>query len=128
MTLHTPFQISARLLPALRIADAYISLEYAGQNAEGRTIYRYFIDTPKFEHEAADLKSGCSGGTLQEGFASLLSFLGAAAESYQYGGQGGENSDLFPLNVVKWAYQHSDELAGLRFEIEETEQELINEN
>lgn len=54
MKLNTPFLISARLLPALKVADAFISIEYAG-DAGGRQRYRYHIDTPSFEHTGDDL-------------------------------------------------------------------------
>lgn len=109
MILHPPFEIGSRLLPALRVGqDGFISLLAEGQTSEGRTIFRYFIDTPRFEHEAADLNSGVGGCSLQSAFESLLSFLGAA------------NEDLFPANVVEWAYQHSDEIGSLHIDLEET--------
>lgn len=59
----------------------------------------------------------------QEMLATLLTFLGAAAESYSYRqrtGRNGENEDLFPAPVVEWAYQNSDELSMLAMELEET--------
>jgi hypothetical protein len=122
MKLHTPFAISARLMPALQVGGAWISLNLSGnQSRDGRDIYEAWIDLPDgTEHEVTDLRSGCQGGTVQEGFESLLCFLGAAAESYRYAGGGGENVDLFPLPVVKWAAQHSDEIEMLQVEIEES--------
>jgi hypothetical protein len=120
LNIHPPFAISARLCAALQIGEAWISLEYAGVTGDGRTRYRYHIDLPgDFEHTADDLKSGVGGGSLQEGFGSLLSFLGAAAE-------GGENADLFPPRVVKWAHENADEIAALGCEVEE-KQGLIDE-
>ena len=92
-----------------------------GVTGDGRTRYRYHIDLPGgFEHTGEDLKSGVGGGSLQEGFGSLLSFLGAAAE-------GGESADLFPPRVVKWAHENADEIAALGCEVEE-KQGLIDEN
>jgi hypothetical protein len=115
-------------MPAVRIGKAFISLDCGPRNGEGRTVYRAFIDLPDgTEHEITDLRSGCGGGGIQEGMASLLSFLDAAAKSYSYRlrtGKQGENEDLFPLPVVQWAYQFSDEIGMLACELEE-QKELI---
>lgn len=75
MILHTPFQITARLLPGVKVGTGWISIEFAGPTDDGRTRYQYHIDTPKFEHSASDLKSGVGGGSLQDGMVSLLLFL-----------------------------------------------------
>lgn len=123
MTLREPVCITSRLLPGVRVGDASISIEECGATNDGRTRYKYYIDTPAFEYEGSDLKSGVGNGTLQSGLASLLSFLSAAAESYSYQqrtGRAGDNSDLFPAHVTEWAYQHSDELGMLACELDET--------
>lgn len=124
MRLNPPFEISSRLMPSLRIGGAVISLGDGPRNREGRTEYGCFIDLPDgSEHEIKSLRSGCQGGSVQQGFASLLSFLSAAAESYAYRlrtGRQGENEDLFEPVIVEWAYQNSDELSMLALEIEET--------
>ncbi len=129
MILNPPFQISPRLLPALCIrsnhdqACAWISIEEWALTTDGRVRYRYYIDLPDgTEH------SGVGGGTLQEGMASLLSFLRACAESWRYkardGGKG-ENADLFPPAIAEWASQHIDELGLLQCELEQSEETLI---
>ena len=123
MTLNPPFEISARLLAAVRVGDATISITFGKGRYQGRAIYRYYIDTPKFEYSGADLRSGVGGGTLQEGMASLFSFLSAAADSYSYRqrtGASGEKEDLFPAYVTEWAYQNADEIAALACELQET--------
>lgn len=128
MKLHAPFEISARLLPAVRIGKSWISIEAHGETSDGRTRYRYHIDTPDFEYTGSDLKSGVGGGDLAEGMASLLAFLSACAESRSYGertGRAGENADLFPDNVGQWAQAHSDEIGMLQLEIEESQLPLI---
>lgn len=52
MTLHAPFEISARLLPAVRVGtDSWISIQFDGESG-GRTRYRYFIDAPGFKMTA----------------------------------------------------------------------------
>lgn len=113
-------------MPALKVGEAWISLELSGrQSRDGRSIYQCWIDLPDgTEHEITDLRSGCGGGSVLEGFSALLSFLGAAAESYQYRqstGRGGENEGLFEPAIVEWAAGHSDELSMLALELEEGE-------
>lgn len=124
MILHPPFQISSRLLPSLQIGNGTVSLKYERDNREGRMVFRWFIDIPEGEFSEADLKSGVGGASLQDMFGSLLSFLGAAAEAYDYTmrtGRESENEDLFPKPVMEWAYQNSDEITMILDDIEERE-------
>ncbi len=129
MILNSPFLISSRLLPALQVGGATIQLEYSKRDGrDSRTRYQWTIDLPNGqEFTGDDLQSWCQGGSLQNGFASLLSFLSAAAESFRYKGMDGENADLFPATVVEWAAKNSDELSMLSLEIEESEIDLIEE-
>lgn len=117
MTLHPPFQISSRLLPAVRVGNDWISIEFDGQS-EGRTRYRFYIDFGNQGYTANDLRSGVGGGSLQEGMCSLLSFLSACAESFM---SKGDNCDLFPPHVAEWAFQNKDELSMLSCELEENQ-------
>lgn len=128
MQLKPPFEISARLLPSVRIENTWISICFDGKS-EGRAVYRYFIDNPDFEYENNDLRSGVGGCSLQSGMESLLSFLGACAESRRYSrGRdcAGENADLFPDNVGQWAESVSDEISLLQCEIEENKNLLTD--
>lgn len=120
MQLQYPVIITPRLLPGVRVGGGFVSIEYAGES-EGRQVYRYHIDLGKGKgYTAADIKSGVGGGDLRSGLESLLSFLGACAESYRYAGENGENSDLFPKRIAEWAMQNSDEITMAGIEIEET--------
>lgn len=124
MKLLAPFAISSRLSPALQIGKAWISF-CAG---------RFIIDLPDgsshivrdFRFPAGRIAGETDCDVLQSGFASLLSFLGACAESRAYGTRkngdpmSGENSDLFPPYVGEWAESVSDEIGMLAFEIEST--------
>jgi hypothetical protein len=112
--------------------SAWVSVGPGPRNAEGRTIvYRGFIDLPDgTEHEVTDLCSGCGGGSDLDGLASLLSFLGAAAESYKYRlrtGRNGENEALFAPAVVAWAAKNADKISMLGMEIEESETDLVED-
>lgn len=124
MQLTSPIVITPRLLPGVKIGDAFISIRYAKRPGDdNRTRYQYYIDPIGPEDGFDDLQSGCQGGDLQAGLESLLSFLGACGESYGYAqrtGRGSENSDLFPPAISEWAYQNSDELSMLAIELEET--------
>jgi hypothetical protein len=118
VTLRAPLAISTRLLPAVQIGNAWLSLEPGGV-VEDRLQWRYFLDVAGEEiGSGADLASAPQYTDDEEGtraaFGALLSFLTACAESYP----GGENADLFPTPVAEWACQHDDEIAMLREEIE----------
>lgn len=131
MKLHEPFIITPRLMAGVKIGqDSFISIGFYGETNDSRMAYQYFIDAPGIEHTGHDLASGVGGGSLQEGMASLLCFLGAAAESYHYRGNRctgdpDDNSSMFPEDVVEWAYEHSDEISMLQYEIEESKTDLI---
>src|SRR3990167_5816571 len=123
MILHPPLIITARLMPGLLIAGAFISLDCGRVSRDGRTIYQVWIDLPDgSEHEITDLRSGCGCGSVQDGLENLLGFLGAAAESRQYWertGMQGENEELFPPAVVDWAVENADEISLLQCDLEE---------
>lgn len=131
MTLHKPFYISSRLMSALNVGGADIALQEYGVSSDGRTVWNWVIDLPDGQtFSGHDLKSGVGGGTLQEGFASLLSFLSAFAEARKYQERTereSENADLFPEGLALWAMQHSDEITMLQMEIEESDKALIEE-
>lgn len=131
ITINAPCIITSRLLPGIRIGDTEISIEYSDRAGDGHCCrYRYYIDLVGAEYRADDIQSGCNH-SLQDGLSSLLSFLGAAAESYAYDlrnggdGMGGENSELFPQAIVEWANQYSDDIALAQCELEEGEDIIV---
>ena len=115
LTLHKPFEISARLLPAISVGDGTLSLEHLG----GRQ-WRWYADIPAGEFQGDDLQAGASHNT-QRVFADLLCFLATAADSYRYSGWEGEHADLFPQPVVLWAAEQGDDIDDLVLQVEETE-------
>jgi len=125
MKLSHPFIIGSRLLPAVKIGDTTVSITFSDRPGdERRSRYRYYIDGG-CAYTNDDIPSGVGGGDLRKGMESLLSFLGATAESVQYATRTGkrvsetENGELFPPWVADWAAQHSDELSLAALEIEE---------
>lgn len=128
MTLQSPFEISSRLMAALRVGDAYLSLGYGKATDDGRMEYEVWLDLPDRVFRIHGLRSGVRRCGIQEGFESLLCFLGAAAESLQYErrtGRTGENTSLFAMDVVEWASTQSEAISALICEIEG--RELISE-
>ena len=118
MILHPPFTISARLLPALKIGESYLSWD--GED--------FFIDAPDFQYVIDDFGPG-AGADTQECFHAILDFLYAAVESRKYRERTertGENEDLFPAHIVDWAVDHNDEIGCLMCDLEENS--LIEED
>lgn len=98
------------------------------KNAERRVIFGYEISLESgYKYHSSDLKSGCQGGNLKEGMGSLLSFLSAAGESFNYAerkgldGMEGENSEMFPREITEWASNNCDELTMAGMEIKESD-------
>jgi len=124
MKLQEPFIITSRLQAGLKIGDVVISMEVADVTDEGRLVYHYWIDGPDFAYENTDLKSGVGNGSLQDGFASLLAFLGSDAEKYRYSDMRYLTTDtdycFASAPLIEWAYQNSDEINLLQAEIEQT--------
>lgn len=111
MILHPPFSISARLLPALKIGESYLSWD--GDD--------FFIDAPDFQYVIDDFGPG-AGADTEECFRAILGFLAAAVDSRKYRertGRTGENEDLFPAHIVDWAVDHNDEIGYLMYDLEE---------
>lgn len=119
MKMKSPIIITSRLLAGVAIGEGTISIDYDGVSDDGRTIYRYYLDAPEIEYEGNDLRSGAWGGNLQSGLESLLSFMGAASEAWNYG-ENAENYDLFPHDVMEFCSRNADEISMLAIELEET--------
>lgn len=131
MLLTTPIFISSCLLPAIKIGDATISIDYAKLfHEEGHRVrYRWWVDfADGQEFYGDDLSTGCNHG-LQHALESLLSFMAACGEAYHYTmstGRESDNLDLFPEGMREWCYLNSDELSMAECELQETPG-LINE-
>jgi len=125
----------------LTVGGAEITITDVGNDMDGRTVWEYSIRFPNgltysvsdgdggfdaeqlepgYTYTARDLKSGCQGGTEREGMASLLVFIGAAAESYRnhHGMKEDSSTDLFPEHICEWAYQNDGEISMAAYEME----------
>ena len=131
MILHAPIIITPRLLPGVEVGNAYLSIRYSSRpGVDGRIRYRYFVDLPGGTiYSNNDLQSGCDGGDLVKGLASLMSFLSACGESVEYrsGEEPSENANLFPPAVGEWCAENNNELSSISVELEEVETILIEE-
>ena len=129
MKLQRPFRINYRLIRTPGRQPFDIALDIDGTELDGRTRYRYVIKSGDMAHEANDLHSGIQGGTLAEGFASLLAFLAAAGEAHRawLDRRTSDNSGSFPWWVEELAYTYNDELTALRLDFEETPESFIEE-
>ena len=119
MKLHSPFIISARLLPALRIGDATLSLDSGAV---------FWLDLPDgAEHRISDYRPSRMCRDVVRVFDDILAFLSAAAEAYRYRvfvlretePSEDSNESLFPPNVVEWAYQNSSEIGCAQLDIQD---------
>lgn len=127
MTLKSPFFIGSNLCPAIRIGDATISLEQTERcDRRGAPYWKWEILIDSGETYCDSDLSGWQD--MQGMFATILDFLCAAGESYHYRVfvkksaqiDDDENEGGFPAPIPEWAYMHSDEIACMRCEIEET--------
>lgn len=120
MILTHPLIITPRLMAGVAVPGGSLSVEPSGDHDRmGKPQWFYAIDVDGWSEKGADLYGW---GDHREMVGTLLSFLSAAAESYNYRmrtGRPSENEDLFPARVVEWAHQHSDELSTIQFEIED---------
>jgi hypothetical protein len=124
MLLKNPVIITPRLLPGVKVGDAFLSIEYDGITRDNRDRYKIYLDAPNLTHEDSELQSGCGGGTLQDGLANLLGFMFACGESVQWGKRTGKlegNADLYPPDVAAWCADNASELSMLCEELSEKE-------
>jgi hypothetical protein len=127
--LTAPLQISARLLPAVRVADGWLSVEAVSWEAH-RLQWSIYIDTPAGEIYAGEAELGtvgakADGDGARQALATLLSFLSAEAEAYQFLDRGNTEPDdgwIFNAATAEWAYCNSDEISIMQCLIEGEEE------
>ncbi len=125
MQLSYPLKISARLLPAVQIGPAWVSLEYLGERC-----FHWYIDVLKdgkaIEFAGEDFRLPMSAGSgdlsdfYRKAMASFLSFLQAFAEAVEYetrSGRKSDNSQLFPAGLRDWAVEFQDDIMLAQLEL-----------
>jgi hypothetical protein len=125
LQLKEPFLISSRLLPAIKVGDCTISLDFDGYTC---TVYFDFDNGESYEDDNLH-PPRCGSPSTQDMFRSLFSFMSACGESVNYSRSRdceGENADLFCTEVAEFCAEHGDELSMLACELEETP-DLISE-
>lgn len=109
-----PFCISARLMPALKIGGAWLSLSAYP--------LAFHLDLPNGDtFDIAEYHPGTAAVTLRTMFTDMLNFMSAAGESRQYRlrtGRNGENEELFEPKMVDWIADNMDEISSLAAELE----------
>lgn len=100
MILNPPFMISGRLLPALKINDAYLSYD------QNTTLF--YLDTPEMCVTIDDFTPGYSMG-VQGCFECLLDFMSYAAET--------SDDDLFDPAIMRWCQQNQEEIDCVNYEL-----------
>lgn len=108
MILESPLCISARLMPAIKVGNAYISFDLD-------CLDRFHIDTPDWSETVPgfrlpNIRFESDIEMAREAFSAFLSF--AAAMRYS----DSDNRDLFQPIVREWLYEHEDEIAYMHFE------------
>jgi hypothetical protein len=134
MKLESPLIISPRLLPAVKIADCTISLEFHDYSADNRCTLATHYDRPgKKSFTEIALSTGVgeewNDETVRKSFCALLVFISAAVESREYRERQGKPRDdtadttenLFPPFLLKYFSDHSSELLEVSIELEEEE-------
>jgi len=115
MTLERPLIISARLLPAVKVGDDTLSIEFN----EASKSWAFFVDTKDGKTFSDD---GLRGrfSDVREVFSCLFDFMLACAESVRfekYSGRKGENSELFSPEIVDWIVDNQSAIEYLQFEL-----------
>jgi hypothetical protein len=124
MELHEPFIIGPRLLPALRIGDAFLSLDSVTRARTGRRLAPVFIlDIGSDSYRIDDMSSGAGGfRSAVEPFNSLLSLMAACAEALHYRERTGhcsDNADLFEPTVAQWCADHSSDIEAAQCDLQD---------
>lgn len=107
--LTSPLIISSRLLPAIQIGGATLSIDFAGYSDDNRCMTRFYVDTPDGELYDGE---GPSMGVGQEYdprecLGSALVFLSYDGERWPHA----EDGFYYSGAVAAWASTHADDLS-----------------
>ena len=110
--MNCPIQISARLLPAVKIGDSWLSFEPVAKV--------FYLDTPDGDYVLTGFRF--YGNTSIEALSTCLAFMMAAAEALDAADAGrfcDYNDDIFPLDIMRWCQENASEIGGMQYELED---------
>lgn len=116
MIIKQPFIITSRPLPGFRFGDATLSLIDPNALSTGQARVAHFVIDSLVGWTNYDSIGGGGAAKFKgpvAAFSTFLSFLLAAVEGLEYEdrvGRPGENADLFPRHVVRWALDNKSEI------------------
>ena len=108
--MNCPIQISARLLPAVKIGDSWLSFEPVAKV--------FYLDTPDGDYVLTGFRF--YGNTSIEALSTCLSFMMAAAEAQDAADAGrfsDYNDDIFPLDIMRWCQKNASEFGWVQYEL-----------
>lgn len=120
MILEWPLIISSRLLPAVKIGEDFLSIDFDGNSNS----WSFYIDTQDGEFSGDGLRGRFSD--IREVFECLLGFMEACAESVRYSrhtGERGENCDLFSPEIAIWIEENQTQIEYFRLVLSEESEE-----
>lgn len=124
MTLHPPFKISARLLPALTTGTGKetltISIQPTPEHTEsGQRVWMYYLDHRNWQYQNNDM---IGHESYQPMFQALLAWMSHTGEQYAYQSRKSRDwtySASFPEHVTQWCADNQENLDMLLLEITE---------
>lgn len=127
MILTYPMIISSRLLPAVKIGDATISLDYLGERA-GRGVVCIYIDRPGNPEYVDDgLRIASTAGEsdadyYRKAMKVCLAFLDNDADRYRGSGNMGTTEPVdpysFSADLAEWAYVNQTEIQSVEIDLD----------
>ena len=111
--MNCPIQISARLLPAVKIGDSWLSFEPVAKV--------FYLDTPDGDYVLTGFRF--YGNTSIEALSTCLAFMMAAAEAQDAvdAGRFSDNANIFPLDIMRWCQESASEIGCVQYELEDYE-------
>lgn len=110
LPIHPPCSITPRLLPGIRVAEAWVSVETTGKaNRYSVPEWRWFIDGPDFTDEGGEL---WTFGDHRDALGTLLTFLAAWSDPGSGIHDPGDPDHVSPFDAatLKWAAENNDEI------------------
>ena len=111
--MNCPIQISARLLPAVKIGDSWLSFEPVAKV--------FYLDTPDGDYVLTGFRFP-ENTSIEETLSTCLAFMMAAAEAQDAADAGrfcDYNDDIFPLDIMRWCQENASEIGCVQYELED---------